>query len=64
MVWDMPVILAGYCVVFSLSLFILLEQLNLGSPRFFFQPGIFLACRVLLLERAGRRIKPKLEKCV
>lgn len=64
MVWDMPVIFAGYCVVFSLSLFILLEQLNLVSPRFFFQPELFLACRVLLLRGVGRRIKTKLEKCV
>lgn len=55
MVWDTPVIFAGYCAVFSLSLFILPEQPNLVSPCFFFQPGLFLTRRVLLLRGAGRQ---------
>lgn len=52
-VWDMPVILAGYCVFFSLSVSILPEQPNLVSPCSFFQLGFFLARRVLLLRGAG-----------
>lgn len=54
-VWDMPLILAVYCVVFSLSPFILPEQLNLISPCFFFQPGLFIASSVLLLKGSGRQ---------